>query len=276
MVFSQPLAYRSLPPAVKTLLTVTVSLFALQWVFSITGGPNLVGLFGLTPALVTTHFWLWQLVTYMFLHGGPLHLLFNAYMLWALGKVIEVQWGTKSFLFYYFLCGVGAAAVNVLVEPHALTPVIGASGAIYGLLVAFAMMYPEAVFLVMFIVPLKAKHAVIFFAILELMFSASANQSHIANLAHLGGMATGFLYLKSRSWRYDFRFWKGRLGEWAQKKTVSKPPIQFHELGAEVDRILEKISQKGRASLTREEQELLERYSRLTKEGGRGPGRSLR
>jgi hypothetical protein len=138
-------------------------------------------------------------------------------------------------------------------EPHALSPVIGAkSGAIYGLLVAFAMMYPDAVFLVMFIVPLKAKHAVIFFAVLELMFSATANQSHIANLAHLGGMATGFLYLKSRTWRYDLRFWKGRLGEWAQRKAAPKPPMQFHELGAEVDRILEKISQKGRSSLTRE------------------------
>jgi membrane associated rhomboid family serine protease len=276
MVFNQPLAYRSLPPAVKALLTATVGVFALQWVLSLTGGPNLVGFFGLTPALVTGRFWLWQTVTYMFLHGGPFHLLFNAYMLWALGKVIEVQWGTKSFLFYYFLCGVGAAAVNVLVEPHALSPVIGASGAIYGLLVAFAMMYPDAVFLVMFIVPLKAKHAVIFFAVLELMFSATANQSHIANLAHLGGMATGFLYLKSRTWRYDFRFWRGRLGEWAQRKAAPKPPIQFHELGAEVDRILEKISQKGRSSLTRDEQELLERYSRMSKEAGRGPGRNPR
>ena len=276
MVFNQPLAYRSLPPAVKVLLTATVGIFALQWIFSITGGPNLVGLFGLTPALVIGRFWLWQTVTYMFLHGGPFHLLFNAYMLWALGKTIEVQWGTKSFLFYYFLCGVGAAGVNVLVEPHALTPVIGASGAIYGLLVAFAMMYPDAVFLVMFIVPLKAKHAVIFFAILELMFSATANQSHIANLAHLGGMATGFLYLKSRTWRYDLRFWKGRVGEWAQRKVAPKPPMQFHELGAEVDRILEKISQKGRASLTQEEQKLLERYSRLSKEGERGPGKSPR
>lgn len=263
MVFNQPLSYRSLPPAVKGLLTATVGVFVVQWILSATGGPNPVGLLGLTPALVTGRLWLWQTVTYLFLHGGPFHLLFNCYMLWALGKVIELQWGTKSFLFYYFLCGVGAAAVNVLVEPHAMTPVIGASGAIYGLLVAFAMMYPNAVFLVMFIVPLKAKHAVIFFAILELMFSASANQSHIANLAHLGGMATGFLYLKSRTWRYDLRYWQGRFGDWARKKTAPKPHMQFHELGAEVDRILEKISQKGRSSLSRDEQQLLERYSRM-------------
>jgi membrane associated rhomboid family serine protease len=275
MVFNQPFAYRSLPPAVKVLLTATVGVFVAQWVFSLVGGPGLVGFFGLTPARVTGHLWLWQTVTYLFLHGGPFHLLFNCYMLWALGKVIETQWGTKSFLFYYLLCGVGAAIVNVIVEPHAMTPVIGASGAIYGLLVAFAMMYPNAVFLVMFIVPLKAKHAVIFFALLELMFSASANQSHIANLAHLGGMATGFLYLKSHTWRYDFRFWRGRVTEWTRTKTAPRPPMQFHELGAEVDRILEKISQKGRASLTRDERNLLERYSRLTKEAEKGPGRNL-
>jgi membrane associated rhomboid family serine protease len=267
MEINQPLFYRSLPPAVKTLLTATVGLFVVQWIFSLTGGPSLVGLFGLTPALVTGHFFIWQTATYMFLHGGPFHLLFNAYMLWALGKAIELQWGTKPFLFYYFLCGIGAAAFNVLLEPHSLSPVIGASGAIYGLLVAFAMMYPEAVFLVMFIVPLRAKHAVILFAILELMFSASSNQSHIANFAHLGGMATGYIYLKSRTWRYDFRFWSGRLGEWAQRKTSPKPPVEFHELGAEVDRILEKISQKGRESLTADEKKLLDQYSRIKRRG---------
>lgn len=266
MVFHHPFSYRSLPPAVKGILTATVGLYAVQWIFSLTGGPNLVGIFGLTPALVTERFQVWQTLTYLFLHGGPFHLLFNAYMLWALGKVIEGQWGTKSFLFYYFLCGVGAAGFNVLMEPHAWTPVIGASGAIYGLLVAFAMMFPDAVFLVMFIVPLKAKHAVIFFALIELMFSASANQSHIANLAHLGGMATGFIYLKSRTWRYDGRVASGRLRDWIQRKTAPKPPIQFHELGAEVDRILEKISQKGRNSLSDEEKKLLDHYSRQKRE----------
>jgi membrane associated rhomboid family serine protease len=263
MAFDQPLSYRSLPPAVKGLITATVSLFVLQWFFSVIQGPNLVNYFGLTPGEVTGRFMIWQTVTYMFFHGGAFHLLFNCYMLWALGKVVEVQWGTRSFLFYYFLCGVGAAVVNVLVEPHAMTPVIGASGAIYGLLVAFAMMYPDAVFLVMFIVPLKAKHAVVFFALLELMFSMNANASNIANIAHLGGMATGFIYLKSRVWRLDFRFWKGRFGDWSRQRKTSKPKIEFHELGQEVDRILEKISLKGRSSLTREERELLERYSRM-------------
>ncbi|MBL0058140.1 MAG: rhomboid family intramembrane serine protease [Elusimicrobia bacterium] len=263
MVFNQPLSYRTLPPAVKALLTLNVGVFVLQWIFSLTGGPDLVPLFGLTPGFVTGRLWLWQMVTYMFLHGGVFHLLFNSYMLWALGKVIELQWGTRSFLFYYFLCGVGAAAVNVAVQPNALVPVIGASGAIYGLLVAFALMFPNAVFLVMFIVPMRAKHAVIFFALLELMFSSSANASHIANVAHLGGMATGFLYLKSRTWRYDIRLWRGRIGDWIHRRTAPKPPISFHELGAEVDRILEKISAKGRSSLTSDERELLERYSRM-------------
>ncbi len=260
---NQPLAYRSLPPAVKGLLTAMGAVFLLQWLVPLMGGPNLVSLFGMTPARVTANGWLWQPLTYLFLHGGPLHLLFNLYMLWALGRAVEERWGAGPFLFYFFLCGVGAAVFNLVFEPGSLSPVVGASGAIYGLLVAFAMMYPEAVFLVMFLVPLKAKHAVIFFAVIELMFSTSANQSHVANLAHLGGLVTGYLYLKSRTWRYSSRSLIGRVTDWAKKKTAPKPPVPLHELGQEVDRILEKISQKGRSSLTRSEQDLLDRYSRL-------------
>lgn len=259
---NQPLAYRSLPPAVKGLLTAMGVVFLLQWGVPLVGGPNLVGMFGMTPLRVTAQGWLWQPVTYLFLHGGPLHLLFNLYMLWALGRAVEERWGARSFLFYFFLCGIGAAGLNLLLEPRSLSPVVGASGAIYGLLVAFAFMYPEAVFLVMFLVPLKAKHAVIFFAVIELMFSTSANQSHVANLAHLGGLATGYLYLRSRTWRYQTRSLMGSWADWIKKKTAPKPPVPFHELGQEVDRILEKISQKGRSSLSRSERDLLERYSR--------------
>jgi hypothetical protein len=139
---------------------------------------------------------------------------------------------------------------------------VGASGAIYGLLVAFAMMYPTAVFYLWFLIPLRAKHAVILFAGLELMFSFSSNSSGIANLAHLGGMATGFLYLKSASWRLAWRRRRGRWAERAGRRVEVQREARFHELGREVDRILEKISREGLSRLTPEERSLMERYSR--------------
>jgi membrane associated rhomboid family serine protease len=239
------------------------AVFLLQWIVPLMGGPNLVSLFGMTPARVTANGWLWQPLTYLFLHGGPVASSVQSLHVVGPGPGGGRAMGAGPFLFYFFLCGVGAAVFNLVFEPGSLSPVVGASGAIYGLLVAFAMMYPEAVFLVMFLVPLKAKHAVIFFAVIELMFSTSANQSHVANLAHLGGLVTGYLYLKSRTWRYSSRSLIGRVTDWAKKKTAPKPPVPLHELGQEVDRILEKISQKGRSSLTRSEQDLLDRYSRL-------------
>lgn len=263
MVFNQPLSYRSLPPAVKFLLTATGIVFLLQWFLEVAQGPSLIRYFGLTPTVVVHQFWLWQPVTYLFLHGGFFHVLFNLFMLWSLGRELENRWGTKSFLFYYFLCGVGAAAFNLLLEPNSIFPVIGASGAIYGLLVAFAMMYPMSVFYIYFMIPMRAWQAVILFAAIEFIMGFAGTHSRLANIAHLGGMLTGFLYLKSGTLRYDIRRALGRMGDWSVQRKEKKEVVQFHELGQEVDRILEKISADGIASLTAEEQRLMERYSRM-------------
>ncbi len=263
MVFSRPFHYRHLSPAVKFLLTANIAVSVLQGAFSLAGDLSLIRLFGLTPETVFNKYWLWQPVTYMFLHGGLLHLLFNLFMLWTLGEEIENRWGTRAFLGYYLLCGLGAAGFNLLLDPRSSLPVIGASGAIYGLLVAFAMMFPMSVFYIYFLIPMRAWQAIILFAGLEFLIGFSGSHSRMANFAHLGGMATGFLYLKSRTFRYDMKRWRGRLGDWADTRAERKRGVAFHELGQEVDRILEKISKEGINSLTREEQNLMERYSRM-------------
>jgi membrane associated rhomboid family serine protease len=243
------------------LILVNGVVFLLQWII----GPSMVTLLGLSPVRVLQNLWLWQVTTYMFLHANILHLLFNMYVLWTFGRAIEERWGAWPFLWYYMLCGWGAAVFNVLFSPQTLTPSIGASGAIYGVLVAFAILFPETVLYLYFLIPIRAKHAVMLFAAIEFMVGFSGAASGVANLAHLGGMVTGFFYLKSSFLTRWAENRLSRLKESSAAKKNRKPGLDFHELSQEVDRILEKILREGIDSLTPEEQELMRRYSKMKK-----------
>ncbi|MEW5807290.1 MAG: rhomboid family intramembrane serine protease [Acidobacteriota bacterium] len=157
-------------------------------------------LFGLVPTFVIRHLWIWQPVTYMFLHGGFGHILFNMFTLWMFGSDMERYWGTSKFLKYYFITGVGAALLTVAFTPTSGNPTIGASGALYGILLAFGLTFPNRPIYIYFIIPVKAKHLVLFFALLEFYFSWTYTGDGIAHLAHFGGMLIGYLYIK-RVWR---------------------------------------------------------------------------
>lgn len=140
----------------------------------------------------------WQLVTYMFMHGGFFHLFFNMYTLFIFGGVLERVWGTKKFLFYYFVTGVGAALIHIGVQwltgDFALT--VGASGAIYGLLLGYAMLYPDSVMMLMFPpVRMKAKWFVLIFAGIELLLGITGTQVSVAHFAHLGGLLVGLIVI---------------------------------------------------------------------------------
>ncbi len=261
MPINQPFSFRSLPPAVRGLILANSVVFVAQ-LFS---GGRLTALFGLTPARVLQDLWLWQIATYMFLHGGLFHFLLNMYVLWAFGREIERQWGAGAFLWYYLVCGWGAGVFNVLFSPNAMTPSIGSSGAIYGVLVAFAVLFPQAVLYLYFLIPLRARQVVILFAAVEFLAGFSGAASGVANLAHLGGMLTGFLYLKSGSLRDRWASLPGRVRGWFSAKARQKPEPRFHDLSQEVDRILDKILKQGVNSLTPEEQELMRRYSKTKK-----------
>lgn len=264
MVINRPFAFRALPPAVRSLIIVNAAMFLAQWI----AGPRVTVLFGLSPARVLQDLWLWQLTTYMFLHGGFFHLLLNMYVLWTFGREIENQWGSGPFLWYYLLCGWGAAVFNVLLSPHSVLPSIGASGAIYGLLVAFAVLFPQVVIYLYFLIPLRAWQMVMLFAAIEFMAGFSSAATGISNLAHLGGMLTGFLYLKSGVLGARLGRWPGRLKEWSARRRKARPrlsDVAFHDLSQEVDRILDKILKQGVGSLTPEEQELMRRYSKMKK-----------
>lgn len=181
-----------LSPAVKFLLIANVAVFVAQlvmpgWVLS---------LLGLVPELVWDRLYLWQLFTYQFFHGGLFHLLFNMLALWMFGVALERRWGSEFFLKYYFVSVVGGAILNTLLLPSQIVPSIGASAGIYGLLLAFALIYPNQIIYFYFLFPMKMKHFVWIIGGIALYSAISSGQSGIAHLAHLGGMVFGFLYLR--------------------------------------------------------------------------------
>ncbi len=192
-------------PGVKALLIANVAVFALQVLAQQMGrGGEIEGIFGLQPSLVIHGPFVWQLVTYMFLHstGWLSHLLLNMLMLWMFGTEVERVWGTREFIKYYFLCGIGGGITTCLVFPDSTT--IGASGAIFGVMLAYGLLYPNRQIFFWFIFPMRAISFVILCIGIEL-FSLLSLQDGVAHFAHLGGMLFGYLYLK-RVWRLR-TFW---------------------------------------------------------------------
>jgi len=164
---------------------------------------------GLTDQIVFNNiaprFQLWQLISYAFLHGGLFHLLFNLFALWIFGSRIEQAWGSKAFVIYYFVCVIGAALVQLLVSGQAMNsgeiyPTLGASGGVFGLLLAFALTFPnEKLMLLIPPIIIKAKWFVLIYAAVELYAGVTGTLAGIAHFAHLGGMLFGFLLL----WYWD-------------------------------------------------------------------------
>ena len=183
-------------PAVKWLIIANVAMFLATLIYE-----PIIVLLGLTPRLIVERFWIWQLATYLFLHGGPVHILFNMLGVWMFGVELERLWGTRQFVKYYAITGIGAGltvlAVGLLLGPNAETyrfPTIGASGALYGLLLAFAYYYPDRPLLMFFLFPIPAKY---FVMIVGAMAFLSAPQSRVSETAHLGGLVIGYLYLRA-------------------------------------------------------------------------------
>ena len=216
----------SIPPVTRNLLFINIILFMVQQLVAQRGGDVLTDLFGL-HFFLAPDFHLWQVVTYMFLHGSWSHVLLNMFSLWMFGRIIERTMGQRRFIIYYFLCGVGAALCQELwqlgqyylegLNHYAIVTdgvtslpmgtflntwvTIGASGACYGVLLAFGMTFPDERIMLLFPpIPMKAKYFVIGYALIE-VFSAFYSNGNIAHFAHLGGMFFGWLYF--RNWRRD-------------------------------------------------------------------------
>ena len=188
-----------LTPAIKAIVAANVAAFLISLVL-----PAITLTFGLRPADIFGKLHVWQPVTYMFLHAGIFHILFNMLALWMFGVELERMWGSRYFVQYYFICGVGAAVTSVLLSfvpgsfgqqlYYSLT--IGASGAVYGVLLAYALYFPTRPIYMYFVFPIPARYFVAIIGAISLLSSMSGPGGGVAHTAHLGGLVAGYLYLK--------------------------------------------------------------------------------
>ena len=184
-------------PVVKNLVIINVLVFLTQ-ISLINGitdsGENIF--VGHTP-LASDMFKPWQVITHMFMHGGIGHLFFNMFALVIFGSALERVWGAKKFLQYYISCGIGAFVIFQLIAGGPYVTVIGASGAVYGLLLGFGMLFPNTeIMLLIPPIPIKAKYFVVIYGLLELFSAISNNSDGVAHVAHLGGMLIGYILIK--------------------------------------------------------------------------------
>ena len=304
-----PTGFKVLPTVVKNLLIINVLMFLATFTldrFNI----DLTDILGL-HFFKASNFHLYQFVTYMFMHANFGHLFFNMFALWMFGNTLENLWGSQRFLLFYMVCGIGAGLCQELVQyiqyattlsgyatvntgsqiiPMAtylnMMNTVGASGAIYGLLLAFGMMFPDSRIYLYFLLPIKAKWFVIAYAVIELISGLSGG-GNVAHFAHLGGMLFGLILILY--WRkhglsgpnFDLKKWKGwfwrmkeKMGGQRMKYTryeevkdeMPRDDGEYNRQRAErerdVDAILDKISKSGYASLTDEEKEFLFKNSK--------------
>ena len=303
----------NMQPMTKNLLIVNFLAFVATWVLELRG-IDLTSLLGL-HFFLASDFHIYQFVTYMFLHGGLTHIFFNMFALWMFGNVIEQVWGPKKFIFYYICCGVGAGLVQEIVQYGTymyeglaayqyvntgsvqmttdayinLWTTIGASGAVYGILLAFGMIFPnERLFIIPFPFPIKAKWLIVGYIAIELFSAMSAPGDGVAHMAHLGGMLFGWILI--RYWKnhpdssqrfgrsngmeffdkmkrkFDERQQAGRMKaeptDNPRRETDEEYNARQHKNQEEIDAILDKIRKSGYDSLTKEEKQKLFDQSR--------------
>lgn len=210
---------RLLPKPMKILLASYVIVFVVTSIVSRFGGIQMVYYLGLVPQLAVQKGFVWQFITYSFMHGDLWHLLWNGFALWMLGTELMFLWGAREFFKFYVVCVVGAAMAKVLAtyvlvplilgpsaqQEASFIPMVGSSGAIYGLLAAYAIFFGEQIMYVMFLFPMKAKHVALLLGLISLWQTVMEQEQGVvggvAHSAHLGGMVVGFLYLYIKTQR---------------------------------------------------------------------------
>lgn len=274
-----------LTPMVLRLLIINIAVFIIQNLSSFVFRPGAFEqVFALSHLGLVHEFKIWQLFSYMFLHGSWLHLFFNMLTLWMFGGDLENLWGSKTFLKYYLYCGLGAglfiAAMNFYTyspEMPMLSITLGASGAIYGILLAYGMTWPNRTVLLYFIFPLKIKYLVLVFGIIEFMGTLTSQGGGISHIGHLGGLLSGFLLMKfiipgelkaSRSGGNLSATVTGLknkiqnpIDAFLKKKRLQKKKQQIEtRIKAKkiIDDLLEKIARQGMSSLSSKEKQDLE------------------
>ena len=297
--YYRPGRFSFFPPVIKALLVSNAIVFAFSYVFGAMriGGVRLSDYFlvyGALFPLESGYFFPWQIFTYMFLHGDFSHILFNMLALWMFGLELEHLWGSKKFFIYYTLCGLGGGIAHLIISPllggGVGAPLVGASGAVFGLLIAFGLLFPDRPIYLYFFIPMRAKYFVALYMALEFFLLSSGSRDGISHLAHLGGAIVGIIYMvasvggptilanfrkprQKQDWNEPRQ--RGPFG----RRVESDEPIEaeYQEVGSravkhqsgvrvitqsDIDAILDKIAAKGYGSLSDEEREILFEASR--------------
>ena len=246
--------------AIKLLVSINFIIFILQTISS--SETVFFPLFGLVPKLVWSDFMLWQPFTYMFFHGGVWHVLINMFVLWMFGGELERLWGKNRFLKFYFYTGIGAGLITMIFNFNSIVPIVGASGAVYGILLGYGLIYPNRKIYLYGIIPVKSIWFV--FSVGFLAFISSIdNNSNISHLTHLSGMFVGYILLKkpfnlNKVW---FSIRKKSI-EYSVKKDEAIQ-AKRKNLEKELNIVLDKINREGYNSLTRAEQDVLYKNSKV-------------
>jgi membrane associated rhomboid family serine protease len=216
-------------PAVRAIIYANIAVFLVtSFVLDLNGAARALGL---VPEAVVGRGWIWQPATYLFLHGGLMHILFNMLAVWMFGVELERRWGTRAFVTYYFVTGVGAGLTVILVSllPFATTratylvPTIGASGSVYGLLMAWAILFPDRILMFMMMFPVPARVYALLMGAIAFYSALGASGSNVSNFAHLGGLAFGYFYLKGPSGPRNLRLeWQYRMTKWRMDRMRRK------------------------------------------------------
>ena len=286
----RPQGFAILPLVVKNLLIINGIFFLATIAMDMVWHIDLANYLGL-HYIGASDFRPYQFVTYMFMHGSFAHLFFNMFALWMFGNAIENAWGPKRFLIFYFVCGIGAGLTQELVQyiqfsdihnfqnvnlGGRIVPVedylnmlttVGASGAVYGILLAFGMMWPNSMIYLYFLIPIKTKWFVLIYGLLEL-FTGFSSIDNVAHFAHVGGMVFGLLlilYWKNQgnggNSKFKIKFNKNKSGN-GRAKSDWDYNKERHDEDRKTDEILDKISRDGYDSLTKEEKEFLFKQSK--------------
>ncbi len=299
------LGFSLFPPVIKNLLIINIAVFFVQLIMDLIKFNGISAsyilnkwfalnpiIYNLSPIVDGFNFQIWQLITYQFMHGSFSHIFFNMFALWMFGAEIENIFGSKKFLVFYLFAGVTAGLLHLFVSPllgslPAFT--IGASGSVFGVLVAFAMLFPDRYIFLYFLIPIKAKYLIGFLIVFEFLAIDSANSS-IAHLAHLGGALFGFIYLLlDRNYNIQFKnlfrreFYYRKKSSYTNYEDYYTPSsrirknddieeIKFKDIEdeevfsqEEIDEILDKISKYGYQNLTEREKRILFEASKRMK-----------
>lgn len=253
--------------AIRNIIIINVAVFIVMNLPPVETVENFFLLtFGIVPKFVWSRGFIWQPLTYLFIHGGFWHILMNMFVLWMFGTEIENYWGKKEFYKYYFITGIGSGLITLLFGLNSTIPVVGASGAIYGILVAFALMFPNRYLYLYFLIPIKAKYFVIFIAVVTFFSTITPGTSNISHLTHLGGFLIGFVYLKrwqissfvrSKFPNIRIKIPIRRVRKTSKDEEVIKKYDTDETFKEELNLILDKINQDGYDTLNEEEKRTL-------------------